>query len=108
MQESSRSYNHKDYEGFMFHFNTITRTTYFPQDTTGLGLDHCFDCASEVHILKRYILQRQPTLADLEPGEERDATLRQHVMRMVKEINRQCSPSRTLEMACYRSHFVDF
>ena len=39
----------------MFHFNTATRTTYYDHDVHSAGLDHCFDCMSEIFILGLYI-----------------------------------------------------
>ncbi len=38
----------------MFHFNTHTRTTFFHHDVSGGGLDHCFDCMSEIFILRKW------------------------------------------------------
>lgn len=45
------AYSHKDYEDLLFHFNTVTRTTYWPHDVKGEGLDHCYDCAAEIRII---------------------------------------------------------
>lgn len=43
-----KEYDHVDYEQLLFHFQTVTRTTYWEHDLVDSGLDHCFDCASEV------------------------------------------------------------
>lgn len=54
---------HRDYEELMFHFNTETRTTYFDHDLGNFlktkGLCHCFDCSSEIYILKYYCLKEK-------------------------------------------------
>jgi len=53
-------YDHTDYEELMFHFNTITRMTYYPHDiptTAKTGFDHCFDCRSEIWVLEQYLLR---------------------------------------------------
>lgn len=56
------SYDHEDYGNAMFHFQTVTRTSYFElavdDTTTAEGIDHCFDCASELHILRKYLRAR--------------------------------------------------
>ncbi len=46
----TKKYSHKDYEDIMFHFNTETRTTYWPHDVKADGIDHCYDCAAEICI----------------------------------------------------------
>jgi len=53
--EKNMEYDHNDYEDIMFHYNTITRTTYFPHHLRGEGLDHCYDCCAEIFVLKEYL-----------------------------------------------------
>lgn len=52
---------HRDYEELMFYFNTEMRTTYFEHSCGDFvatkGLCHCFDCSSEIYILKFYCLK---------------------------------------------------
>ena len=62
-QDKLRVYDHKEYEDAMFHFNTITRTTYFEHNVRADGIDHCFDCISELFILDVY-LQEQRKVSD--------------------------------------------
>ena len=56
-------YDNRLYESQMFYFNTVTRVTCYPHlpdfDTViGEGLDHCFDCTSEIRILNNYITKK--------------------------------------------------
>eukprot|EP00052_Salpingoeca_macrocollata_P032262 m.5236 g.5236 ORF g.5236 m.5236 type:complete len:617 (-) comp3447_c0_seq1:31-1881(-) len=53
--DKRRVYNHTNYESFMFSFNTTTRTTYYEHEIQAAGLCHCFDCASEILILKEWL-----------------------------------------------------
>lgn len=60
-----QKYSHTDYEDLMFHHNTITRTTYFEHDIEAEGIDHCYDCSSEIWILSNY-LQKISGVTDLD------------------------------------------
>ena len=51
------AYDHTRHEQQMFHFNTVARIGLYNHDIKGEGIDHCFDCMSEIHILKTYLLQ---------------------------------------------------
>lgn len=79
-----RQWNHAQYEDQMFYFNTVTRTAMYqwPHEQDGAqggqaqpqpaatsnasvaalalshGLDHCFDCCSELLVLTQYLQQR--------------------------------------------------
>lgn len=49
-------YSNKGYESKLFYFNTHTRTNLYMHPIKDVeGLDHCYDCASEVYIWKKYI-----------------------------------------------------
>ncbi|KAH3765268.1 poly A polymerase regulatory subunit [Pelomyxa schiedti] len=49
-------YNHGWYSDVMYHFNTVTRTTFFESEVLPLpGMDHCYDCCSELHVLQTYL-----------------------------------------------------
>lgn len=55
----TKNYNTKRYESLMFYFNTRTRTNYY-QDGLNMnpfksGLCHCFDCRSEIDIIRTYL-----------------------------------------------------
>jgi hypothetical protein len=54
-----RLYDHKEYEDAMFHFNTTTRTTYHEHSVVAPGIDHCFDCMSEVFILDLFLKEQR-------------------------------------------------
>eukprot|EP01096_Ripella_sp_DP13-Kostka_P014643 TRINITY_DN6688_c1_g1_i1.p1 TRINITY_DN6688_c1_g1~~TRINITY_DN6688_c1_g1_i1.p1 ORF type:complete len:644 (+),score=167.18 TRINITY_DN6688_c1_g1_i1:118-2049(+) len=52
------AYDNTEYESKLFHFNTVTRIALYPHTVCGVdGLDHCYDCAAEVHVLKRFLSQ---------------------------------------------------
>lgn len=41
----------------MFYFNTFIRVQVYPHEVLGgEGIDHCYDCRSEIEILSNYIL----------------------------------------------------
>eukprot|EP00761_Pharyngomonas_kirbyi_P008568 gb/GECH01008580.1/.p1 GENE.gb/GECH01008580.1/~~gb/GECH01008580.1/.p1 ORF type:complete len:454 (+),score=34.32 gb/GECH01008580.1/:1-1362(+) len=87
----TRLYSHVDYESVMFHFNTVTRTMYFEHNVDGEGLDHCFDCSSEILILSRYLQK----IHDI----QQDKELRLKVGLWSKLISRHISSKgRTLEL----------
>lgn len=52
-----RDYNNTAYEEQMFYFNTRQRVALYPHRAKGEGLDHCYDCRAEVHILQAYCEQ---------------------------------------------------
>jgi hypothetical protein len=83
-----REYDHKKYERQMAHFNWITRVSLYPHDVTGTGLDHCYDCTAEIHILKSYIMMHNPLLPTCEAS--------QMASEMSKRISKHLSHSRTL------------
>jgi hypothetical protein len=55
-----RLWNCKIYENQMYYFNTITRCQYFPHNIIAPGIDHCYDCSSEIYIIKNYLKLFQP------------------------------------------------
>lgn len=85
-----REYSHSWYEDLMFHFQTVTRTTYFLHSCVGEGLDSCFDCNAEVFLLRFFLHKFQDI-----PVEGR--CLDWAVSGLSFAISRQCSLSgRTL------------
>jgi cap2 methyltransferase len=50
-----RLWNNRRYEEQMFYFNNVTRCCLYEHDVAAAGLDHCFDCSSEVRILRQYL-----------------------------------------------------
>jgi hypothetical protein len=86
-----RVYDHNDYEDLMFHFNTVTRTTYYPHSLQGEGLDHCYDCNAELFILRNYLQK----IKGIEDPEELD----KQVVKMSAAISRRISlTGRTLRV----------
>jgi len=53
-----KDWDNRLYESQMFRFNTVTRVQNYPHQVRAEGIDHCFDCASEVEILRRYLETR--------------------------------------------------
>ena len=49
-----REYDHGKHERQMSHFNKVTRPALYPHSVRGCGIDHCFDCSSEISILRDY------------------------------------------------------
>uniref|UniRef100_A0A6B2LBP5 Cap-specific mRNA (nucleoside-2'-O-)-methyltransferase n=1 Tax=Arcella intermedia TaxID=1963864 RepID=A0A6B2LBP5_9EUKA len=80
-----QDYSHYDYENVMFHFQTVTRTSYFEHDIKGEGLDHCYDCSAEIFILSEYLKKKGY-------GDQ----LHVEVPKLSREISRKISSSRSL------------
>ena len=56
--DDEREYDHMRYMEQMFHFNTVKRVSaQYAHDIESEGFDHCFDSASEIHILRQYIMK---------------------------------------------------
>jgi hypothetical protein len=78
-----RTYRHTDYEGCMFRHNGVTRTESFAHHIVADGLCHCFDCASEVHVLRRFFQRQHRRM--------QRAEVDRNVADMSHEISRVCS-----------------
>ncbi len=81
-------YNNRDYESACFHYQTETRTTYHDHNVHGDGLDHCYDCMSEIFILSNYLRTIK--------GITDEAMIERIVGRMSAQISREISRGRTL------------
>eukprot|EP01113_Clastostelium_recurvatum_P049437 TRINITY_DN9157_c1_g1_i2.p1 TRINITY_DN9157_c1_g1~~TRINITY_DN9157_c1_g1_i2.p1 ORF type:complete len:246 (+),score=71.43 TRINITY_DN9157_c1_g1_i2:73-738(+) len=87
---STTLYSHQDYEDLMYHHNVVTRTTYWPHNVKGEGLDHCYDCAAEIFILKQYLMSTDESIIDVN----------EEIAAMSAAISREISSSgRTLHLA---------
>src|SRR3990167_6003934 len=54
--KSKQMYDHTDYGRKLFYFNTVTRISLFDHPiNTVEGLDHCYDCSAEVHVISEYL-----------------------------------------------------
>jgi cap2 methyltransferase len=83
-------YDHTKYEEQLFFFNTVTRPALYEHDVTeGEGLDHCYDCRAEIHILSSYLEKFKAVPKD---------KLAKEVGLMSKQISKQiASHGRTLK-----------
>ncbi|KNC50807.1 uncharacterized protein AMSG_06709 [Thecamonas trahens ATCC 50062] len=81
-------WDHKDYEERMFYFNTVTRVHYYDHPVRVPGICHCYDCASEVIILREHIAARYPSLTY--------AQVMARVTSLLPEISKQISKGRNL------------
>jgi cap2 methyltransferase len=82
-------YDHKKYEEQLFFFNTVTRPALYAHDVTdGEGIDHCYDCRAEIHILSSYLETFKAVPKD---------KLAMEVGIMSKNISKQISNGRTLQ-----------
>lgn len=50
-----RLYDHQQINNQLFYFNSITRCCVYDHGITSNELDHCYDCASEISILRKYL-----------------------------------------------------
>lgn len=92
-----RTFDHKTYEEQMFYFNRVTRVQYYEHGLEAEvsaaqypehmhRLDHCFDCAREVQILKRYLTKHDAWYVN----GERDASTSKLVAEIPEaELNKQ-------------------
>jgi hypothetical protein len=48
-------YNNTEIEQQLFYFNCKSRPSLYKHNVSGNGIDHCYDCYTEVTILKKYI-----------------------------------------------------
>jgi cap2 methyltransferase len=80
-------YNNKKYESQLMYFNNVTRHSLYSHDVTGQGLDHCYDCMAEIHILQEYLLEFSHLGLDEMAGE---------ISRMSRDISRMIPGGRTL------------
>lgn len=82
-------YDNTKYEEQMFYFNTVTRVARYRHNVRGEGIDHCYDCTSEVSILRNYIMTRRSVA-------EHDPTLNEQIGVMSRQISRKISSHRKL------------
>lgn len=89
-----RKYDNLKYGDQMFYFNSITRVQFYDHDIVGRGIDHCYDCAAEICILRRYLS------CHFKLKNMCDVNLSDAISAMSEEISRNISPrsKRTLEM----------
>ncbi|QPB44310.1 poly A polymerase regulatory subunit [Medusavirus stheno T3] len=114
---AKRQWDHTVYEQQMFFFNTQVRVGLYEHDVRATGLDRCYDCTSEVRILRDYLdkygLESLPWARDMlrhrhrrEPEDEESSKINDEddkrfiIGRLSEHISRICSPKgRTLQSA---------
>lgn len=79
-------YDNTEYEEHLYFFNIVTRASWYPypEEIQVPGMDHCFDCASEIYILKTYLEKFKFT-----DGVE-ESELNKAITAMAIEINTEC------------------
>ena len=86
-------YDNTKYEEQMFFFNTVLRPSLYHHTVSGVGsegLDHCYDCTSEIHVLRNYLL------LDSGSHHPHGDKVEDVIVSLSKEISRSISPVRTL------------
>jgi len=83
----TKSYSNKKYEDQLFHFNTVTRVAVYEHeiDDDDEGLDHCYDCTAEIHILGDYLEKVR--------GEPRDPA---EIKALSHKLSAECARNRVL------------
>lgn len=81
-----RTYDHAKYERQMCYFNCMTRVSLYQHDVVADGLDHCYDCTAETHILAEFLKMKNGS--SCEPLNE--------IPKMIREMSEQVSSKRTL------------
>ncbi len=83
-------YDHRSYEERMFFFNTCSRVDFYQHEVKNvIGIDRCYDCAAEAHILRRYF-------STIPGPAESGMDVSQQIARMMHEISKNISSGRTL------------
>ncbi|KAG2378520.1 hypothetical protein C9374_008159 [Naegleria lovaniensis] len=72
----TKIYDTQMYQDQMFFFNTRTRVYYYPHDVDAVGMDHCYDCRSEVYILELFLKRYNM----VEYGTETDEKRRREIL----------------------------
>eukprot|EP01117_Protostelium_nocturnum_P014763 TRINITY_DN5650_c0_g1_i3.p1 TRINITY_DN5650_c0_g1~~TRINITY_DN5650_c0_g1_i3.p1 ORF type:complete len:557 (+),score=125.51 TRINITY_DN5650_c0_g1_i3:342-2012(+) len=80
-------YDNIEYEELMFHHNTTVRTQYYDHDIKGEGLDHCFDCASEIFVLGQYFRKFRKDIEEDKIDEE-ISNLSRHISVVISNTGR--------------------
>ena len=88
--DTSIDYDHTSYGERMFFFNTCSRVDFYEHGVLNVaGVDRCYDCAAEAHILGSY-------LAAIPCCSAPDLDTPERIAHMMHEISHQISYGRTL------------
>jgi hypothetical protein len=74
------TYDNTEYEERMFYYNNHMRPSLFKQNVCGEGLDHCYDCATESHIMEEYLAR----VSDLKPDTN---SMHKQISNMSKDVS---------------------
>lgn len=98
--ESLRSYSHRKHEEQMAYFNNNTLLSYYPHDYEGddapIGVDHCYSCRSELHVLEQYYLKVMGS-----PIGDSSPLSRLLVKQLSERISREIAPNKSFTLATY-------
>ena len=72
-----KDYDNTEYEEQMFYFNSVTRVAKYKHNIVMEGIDHCYDCSSEIHIWKEYLTKRNTY--------ENENLLNEEIVRKIKD-----------------------
>eukprot|EP00051_Salpingoeca_urceolata_P009740 m.118372 g.118372 ORF g.118372 m.118372 type:complete len:295 (-) comp16428_c0_seq1:700-1584(-) len=82
--EGLTMYDNKAYEERVFFFNTRFRVGRYKHDVVGEGRDYCYDCRSEIDILRKYLVAKG---LSSQPAD---------IAAMSRLASRECARARTL------------
>jgi len=83
-----REYDCLKYENQMHRFNMVERVCCYHHDYGHLpGLDHCYDCRAEVHVLDAYVNSFDKIISFCKRNQDREKMLRGDVVTHVSRIN---------------------
>ena len=85
-----KEYDNTVYEEEMFYFNTILRPALYDHTVVAEGLCRCYDCRSEVEILRKYLEKIHPEMSD-------NDNIEKTIGMMSMIISRHCAVNRTLK-----------
>ncbi|EFC42062.1 predicted protein [Naegleria gruberi] len=93
-------YDTAKYESQMFYFNTRTRVHYYPHNVQVEGMDHCYDCRSEVFILEQYLKKYKKI--------ENESELLKQIAELSNLVSRNCTTAlgaKVHNLATYEKNF---
>lgn len=93
--KKEKLYCPKKLESQMFYFNTCTRVKYYSHSIKKSHYDHCYDCSSEIKILKEYIEKYEKNI------EKKD--INKKIIKFSKKISKNISSKRDLSHITYIS-----
>ncbi|CAF1028526.1 unnamed protein product [Brachionus calyciflorus] len=82
-----RTYDCVEYEDMLFRFNTVERVLGYKHDVKAPGIDHCYDCRTEVFIIEEY-LKLRPKLIEKMKFPKTDLFLKNTIADFIYEINK--------------------